>query len=182
MIYFHRRNPLRVALQNNAGRFSLCTFCGGGEGFTPPPPFVCSSCAISPRPTLTETGRQPPRPARRPTNRADNRSAWDMSASTASSFISSRRAACSSSSSSGDRYQDYRFRIAKRANAPVAVVRVVPAHRAGGTDVADEVRVRRVTRPRGQVPAPFVHGRGDLPMILRQSASDRKAILSVAVP
>src|SRR5699024_6416074 len=73
MIYFHRRNPLRVALQSTTGRFFLCCFYCGGEGVNPPPPFCLSLPARSlPRPVSTGTRRQPPRPARRPTNRTGN--------------------------------------------------------------------------------------------------------------
>ena len=58
--------------------------------------------------------------------------------------------------------------IAKRANAPAAVARIAPVQSAGGMDDADAVRVGRVARPRGQVPAPHVHGRGDVPILPAQ--------------
>lgn len=42
------------------------------------------------------------------------------------------------------RYQDVRFDITKRANAPAAAVRSVPDQSAGGIDVADAARVGRI--------------------------------------
>lgn len=50
----------------------------------------------------------------------------------------------------------------KRANAPVAVVRVVPVHRAGGIDVADVVRVGRYKAYPKENPAGFIAAPGSL--------------------
>ena len=52
----------------------------------------------------------------------------------------------------------------KRANAPVAVVRVVPVHRAGGIDVADVVRIRRY-KPHPKKNAPAITAAARFPVV-----------------
>ncbi len=52
----------------------------------------------------------------------------------------------------------------KRAHTPVAVVRVVPVHRAGGIDVADVVRIRRY-KPHPKKNAPAITAAAHFPLL-----------------